>query len=191
MNTINLVGIDPALRNTGLAHAVYNLDYGTWNIVRVKLLKTESDKSKTVRKSSDDLACARIMREGIANFMAEVGATIAIAEVPSGTQSARGSMSNGICVGVLASVPQLIEVNPTEVKLASVGNKTAKKYDIIQWAVGNWPNAGWLTRKLKGQIELLNDNEHIADASAAVAAGVNTQQFRQLVKLMQSMKAAA
>lgn len=184
-NIITLVGIDPALRNTGLSAARYNIDTGTWSVQKVHLIQTENRSGKTVRKSSDDLRCAGEMLKGINRFIAEHGAAFAVAEVPTGTQSARGAFSNGVCCGVLAgvSVP-LIEVSPTEVKLASVGSKTASKEQIIEWAVSRWPDAGWLTRKFKGEVKLIADNEHIADACAAVAAGINTAQFEMALGMM-------
>jgi Holliday junction resolvasome RuvABC endonuclease subunit len=187
---IQLTGIDPALRNTGLAHGIYDVEAGTLHVSRVLLLQTAGTKAKLVRKSSDDLASARVMHDGIRDFMRTAGASMAIAEVPSGTQSARGSMSNGICVGVLASLPLLIEVSPTEVKVASCGHKGAAKEEIIEWAVAKWPEAGWITRKVKGEVKLLNDNEHLADACAALWAGIQTQQFRQMLATLRFALAA-
>lgn len=177
-NIITIVGIDPALRNTGLAAAHYNVETGDWRVERVSLVQTENRAGKTVRKSSDDLRCAKEMLRAINRFVQDHKAVFAVAEVPTGTQSARGAFSNGVCCGVLAGVGvPLIEVSPTEVKLASVGAKTASKDQIIEWAVGRWPEAGWLTRKFKGEVKLIADNEHMADACAAVAAGIQTAQF--------------
>lgn len=183
---ISMVGIDPALRNVGLAHALYDLDTNSWTIERVVLVKTEPDKSKQVRKSSDDLACARQMLQGIQDFVAATRAQFTAAEIPTGTQSARGSIGNGICIGVLASLPLVIEVSPTEVKMASVGIKAASKAQMIQWAVAAWPNAGWLTKKLRGEVSLTADNEHLADACAAIAAAVRTPTFGQALQMLRA-----
>lgn len=192
METVRIVGIDPALRNTGLAVATYNLATSQWQIEEVELIQTENQSGKTVRKSSDDLRCAQELVNGINRFIKRVGGNFACAEVPTGTQSARGAFSNGVCCGVLASVSvPIIQVSPTEVKLASVGKKTASKDDIIQWAGGKWPHAGWKLRKLKGELVMVNDNEHMADACAAIAAGVETVQFAQAMAMMAAVKKTA
>ena len=187
--TIRMLGIDPALRNTGLAVGNYNIDTGNLDVFRVELAKTDKGgDGKVVRKSSDDLRRARIIVAAIQSAVKLHRPHIAVAEVPGGCQSARGAFSNGICCGVLASlgVP-LVEVSPDEVKLASVGNKTAPKSAIIQWATQAWPNAGWSMGKYRGQIKLLDENEHMADACAAIAAGLLTAQFAQAVAMMTAM----
>lgn len=196
MSVINILGIDPAICNTGLAIGRYNLDTGELDIKRVSLVQTENAAGKTVRKASDDYRRARAMLFGICRFIKEHGATFAVAEVPTGTQSARGAMSNGICCGVLAGVPlPLIEVSPTEVKLASAGKKTATKDEIIAWAVKRWPDAGWMRHERNGATykkgDLMKDNEHMADACAAIAAGIETTQFAQAIALMARAPAAA
>lgn len=189
---IRILGLDPALRNTGMSIGDYNTLTGDLQITRVELAQTEKSAVKVVRRSSDDLARATLLVEGIKRICLVHKPTIAVAEVPTGCQSARGAFSNGVCCGVLASVPvPLVEVSPTEVKLASVGTKTASKDAIIQWAVAKWPNAGWHTRKLKGSVVLTSDNEHMADACAAIAAGILTPQFAQAVAMMTAMRAAA
>jgi Holliday junction resolvasome RuvABC endonuclease subunit len=191
--TIRILGIDPALRNTGLAVMDYSIETGDLALVNLSIAQTEKSKEgKVVRKSSDDLACARILVKGIASAILLHKPSIIVAEVPTGTQSARGAFSNGICCGVLGSITlPMIEVSPTEVKMATVGSRTASKDDMIQWAVARWPKGVWLTRKLKGEVKLLNDNEHMADACAAVVAGTMTGQFAQAVALMTSMRTAA
>ena len=191
--TIRILGIDPALRNTGLAIADYDLKTGELNVTNVEIAQTESGKDgKVVRKSSDDLSRARSIVKEINRAIFVYKPTLAMAEVPGGCQNARGAFSNGVCCGFLAclSLP-LIEVSPMEVKLASVGVKNASKDQMIQWAVAKWPNAGWFTRKLKGQVVVTKDNEHVADACAAIAAGLLTAQFAQAISLMQSMRASS
>lgn len=188
--TIRILGIDPALRNTGLAIADYDILTGELNVTKVEIAQTEGGKDgKVVRKSSDDLSRARTLVAEINRVIAVHRPSLAVAEVPGGCQNARGAFSNGVCCGFLAclSLP-LIEVSPMEVKLASVGVKTASKDQMIQWAVAKWPNAGWFTRKLKGEIVMTKDNEHVADACAAIAAGLLTAQFAQAISVMQAMQ---
>lgn len=183
MKKIKLVGFDPALSNLGIAHAEYDLETGELAVVRISLVQTEHGKSaKVVRQNSDDLRRARELYSGMS--LACRWQNIAIAEIPTGTQSARGAMSNGIMIGVLAScsIP-LVQVQPTEVKMASVGIKTATKGEMIEWAMKEYPKLGWMMRKSKGSLVPMNDNEHMADACAALHAGVKTDEFKQAVAL--------
>jgi Holliday junction resolvasome RuvABC endonuclease subunit len=177
---IKLVSLDPALSNLGIAVLDYDLDADQLDLKSLRLVQTEASKHKTVRKNSDDLERARLLFQGMTD--ACDNCHIAIAEIPVGTQSARGAMSNGIALGVLAGCPiPLIQVSPTEAKMASVGIKTATKDEMIEWAMKHYPHKDWLLRRSKGQVVPLKDNEHLADAVAIAVAGVKTDQFRQAI----------
>jgi Holliday junction resolvasome RuvABC endonuclease subunit len=182
---IKLVGFDPAVRNLGIAWATYNTDTGELDVEKLRLVKTENQAGKTVRKSSDDMRRGRILHEAMTDCCRT--AAIAIAEIPEGTQSARGAMSNGICIGVLVGCPiPLIEVAPNDTKLAAVGIKTATKGEMIAWAVAKYPDLNWLRQKRKGVMELINDNEHLADAIGVLHAGVKTAEFKAAVGFFRS-----
>lgn len=98
----------------------------------------------------------------------------------------RAMASYGICVGVLgalrASGIPFFEVTPNEVKLASVGSKTASKAEMINWAVNLHPEAGWPVNS-KGQITATS-SEHMADAIATIYAGIKTQPFQQILPFL-------
>lgn len=189
MNTIKIIGIDPALNNFGLAQATLDLDTLDIRIDKLMLPQTGSENAKTVRKNSDDLRRAKILYDNMVE--ACKGASFAIAEVPVGSQSARAMASYGICVGVLAGCPiPLIQVMPSEVKLAAVGYKTATKDEMIEWAMNKYPYANWLMRKSKGAMVPINDNEHLADAVAAIEAGIKTEQFKSAISILRGLKAA-
>jgi hypothetical protein len=90
----------------------------------------------------------------------------------------------------------LIEVTPSEVKLATAGSKTADKEDIVLWAlkldIGD--PSSWPSSKAKNEWEILGGKgyiskkaEHPADACGAVAAALKTQQFRQLAAMLKSL----
>jgi len=181
-----IIGIDMAFAHVGLAaFEVHFSDSGiVLQCLDLKLVTTEQETAKSVRKSSSDLRRASEIVTAIRSF---VGcAAVACAEVPSGSQSATAARALGIAVGVLASCPiPVIEVSQQEVKMASIGVKTASKEQIINWAVQRWPGAPWRTRKSKGQLVYLKDNEHLADACAAVAAGVVTNEFRRMIAATQ------
>lgn len=185
MSHINVLGIDPSFRNWGMAHGIIHLPSLNIEIKHLQLVGTESRAGKDVRKNSDDLRCARELRGGM--MLGCMGKAIAIAEVPVGSQSSRASWSLGIALGVLGACPiPLIEVTPTEVKLATVGTKTASKGEMIEWATTRYPDLNWLTKKVKGKVTFTNANEHLADAIAAIHAGVKTEQFKLTAAMLYS-----
>ena len=105
----------------------------------------------------------------------------------------RAMASYGICVGVLgalkASGIPFFEVTPTEVKLASCGFKTATKEQMIAWATQRHPEANWPTYKTKGSEAVSSAKaEHMADAIGAIYAGINTDAFKQLLSMRESLK---
>jgi hypothetical protein len=183
MKTIHVAGLDVAFANFGMARAEIDIDVAMnmyVNVTDLKLITTEGLNKKTVRKSSDDLRRAREILEPLKTFCLNfVG--VAFAEVPSGSQQARSSWGLGISVGVLASCPvPVIQVSQLEVKMATVGKKTASKQEMIEWAVARHPAAPWLYSKKR----LVAANEHLADAVATIYAGMKTDEFKRLVALL-------
>lgn len=187
MATIKIVAFDPALSNLGCAR--FNYDWNTEELTldALKLVHTEPTKEKRVRKNSDDLERASIIRAGMNDWCK--GAALAIAEIPGGAQDARAAMAFGIVIGVLASCPlPLVQVTPKEAKMASVGIPTATKDEMIEWATAKFPHPDWLTRKLKGETVFTKNNEHLADACGIALAGIATPQFREAVAMFRAIK---
>ncbi len=190
---IEVGGLDPSLRNFGLARGVYDTETNELSIEHIRTQVTEAEEGKTVRKSSDDLRCASLLVDAMHGFITTCSAVFA--EIPSGSQSARGSFSNGICLGVMGSVGvtgafkgRLIQVNPLEVKRAATGSKHAGKDEMIEWAMKKWPNLPWIVTKSgvnKGQPS--PKNEHMADACAAINAGIKTDEFKSLLQLLKML----
>lgn len=188
IETISVIGIDPSLNNFGIAKASVNIFSLEYVITDLSLYKSENEAGKVVRKNSDDLRRAKTLFDGMVEACR--GATLAIAEVPVGSQSARAMASYGICVGVLSACPiPLIEVTPFEVKLAATGHKYAAKEEMIEAAMNKFPSAPWLLRKVKGKMEPVAANEHLADAVWSIEAGLKTQQFKQAVAMYRAMSA--
>ena len=187
---LKVIGIDPSLNNMGFAKAILDTETYNLSITNLALAETAPDKksAKVVRKNSDDLARARLLHDALQRETE--GMSFAFVEIPVGSQSSRAMASYGICIGVLASckIP-IIQVTPTEVKLAGYGTKTASKQDMIRWATEKYPKANWLTRKSKGELVLMNDNEHLADAVAAIEAGIATDQFMRSLSFFKSLVA--
>jgi len=171
------MGIDAAFANVGIAVATLDITDPKNPVIAVealRLIHTEGLKKrpKGVPRSADDLRRAREALYGIHDAIDSHEPDFVIAEVPFGSQSARASWALGISLGVLASIPNLIEVTPREVK-AATGEKHADKDYMIEWAMGLYPNAPWQMRRFKGDlIQVSSSNEHTADAVAAIHAGI-------------------
>ncbi len=206
MITIEVAGVDLAMANMGLARAYVTPRGDDFDIVCAELLlvKTEGQDKKVVRKSSNDLRRAQELVAALRRFTG--GSTFLMVEVPGGgSLSATGARALGLAVGVIACVEphKVIEVSPMEVKAAVAGVRKGKqvtKDEIIAWAAKNWPEGQWLRAEHKstspakvledGSImvrktlpagRLTKDNEHIADAMAAIKAGTMTPAFRHLM----------
>lgn len=190
---LKMISIDAAFANMGLARVTVDTVSGKVECLDLKLVSTERDHHKQVRKSSSDLERAKLLHKALQDWVQD--AAFAFAEVPSGSQSAVAARGLGVAVGILASCPiPLIEVSPMEVKIAVTGDRKiqASKADMMAWAEKRWPKAPWIrhTRNSpsKGKSagkwkigDLQNDNEHMADAMAAVVAGVATPEFQRLL----------
>ena len=186
---MKVLGIDPSLRNFGLAIATLDLKTMKYTVNSLALVETEADnKNKQVRKNSTDLERCRVIFREMTDALQ--GVELVFCEVPVGSQSARAMASYGFCLGLLASIQTpLIQVTPSEVKMAATGDKNATKDEMIQWAVGAHPDAGWLRRGKS----LIGKNEHLADAVASIEAGLRSDQFKQARAIMSwtAEKAAA
>lgn len=184
---MNIVGVDISLNNIGICKATIS-DNGVVvkEVSLIQPAKADEQTKKQVRKNSDDLRRARWLRKHLAEAVKNCN-FIAV-EMPVGSQSARAMASYGLCVGVLSALEEcsFIEVTPSEVKLAGAGKKTATKQEMIEWAVKKHPEANWKTRNLKGEKVMTNDNEHMADALAAIYAAMETDQFKMAVKFAKS-----
>jgi Holliday junction resolvasome RuvABC endonuclease subunit len=198
MAVIKMIGIDPSLTHTGWA--VSEVDTEAKSILRVVewgTVITAPTKVKAVRRNSDDLFRSRAIFSEIQNVIQRHGIRVGASEIPSGAQSARAALSFGIAVGILASLPiPLIEVMPSETKLATHGTKTADKEDIVRWVLANtqghpieWPSGkkenAWMIEHGKGYITL--GVEHQADAVAVTQAAIKSEQFRQLAAMMTAL----
>jgi Holliday junction resolvasome RuvABC endonuclease subunit len=186
MNVIRAVSFDPALANFGIARVIINLVTLQIGVEKTALITTEKRTTKVVRQNSDDLRRAQELQRAM---VANCGACmIAFAEIPTGAQSARAMYAFGAAVGILASCPvPLIQVQPFETKLATVGTKTASKEEMIEWAYGLYPHLPWLhyekATKNHAKGDLHDDNEHVADAIAVAHAGVRTDEFTRFIAM--------
>jgi hypothetical protein len=182
---IPVLGMDPSLRNWGLAEAELDLGTGTLTTPVLTLVQPEDMKGKQVRQNSKDLHVAEQLAQGVI-ARARVAKVIFV-EVPVGSQSARAMASYGVCVGVLGAVRALgiplIEVTPTENKMVFAGDKNATKRDMIDKAFEYYPGANFPFHKGK----IPDKAEHMADAIASIHAGVRTPVFQNLMRLFKGV----
>lgn len=185
--TILVAGLDPSLRNWGIALGSLSLgDTPKLRINHITTICPVLPTGKQTRQNSFDLESAKQLHHYTTKAIN--GSHAVFVEVPVGSQSARAMASYGICVGVLGALRNhipFIEVSPTEVKMASHGTKTAKKRDMIEWAMAAHPEANWPTYKEHGELKVSEAKaEHMADAIAAIYAGLRTDTFQQLLPFM-------
>lgn len=191
---VKISGMDGSLRNFGVAVVSLDVETMEMSVEELVLLKTEKGKEKTVRKSSDNLERAQSIATGLEEVLK--GSISVFAEVPSGGQSYDAVLGFGIVIGLYASVKvPLLEVSPSETKKAAVGTRTASKQEIIEWAAEKFPTAPWRRYKRNGakfkKGDLMQDNEHLADAVAIVHAGIKTPAFQQTLQILRSQVANA
>jgi hypothetical protein len=195
---LRIAGLDPSLSNFGIVKAFVDTDTLELNPYDLILVKTAPEKDKAtrkqVRKNSEDLERARLLHKGMMTNLTDVA--LAFAEVPVGSQSARAMASYGVCLGILAACPvPLIQVTPTEVKMAAIGKPDASKLEMIAWATGKYPEAPWLRYDRNGKTykkgDIADANEHLADATAAIEAGLRTDQYKQAAAFWAGMRIAA
>lgn len=182
---LTVVGLDPSLNNWGMARGI--IDASGLYISKLSVIQPVLLRGKQVRQNSKDLDAA--VQLFTATHSMALGADLIFAEVPVGSQSARAMASYGICCGVLGALRGVgrpfIEVTPTEVKMATVGTKTATKAEMINWATTQFPSAPW-PRYPRNSEALISEAkaEHMADAIGAIWAGVKSNQFLQLLPLL-------
>ena len=183
---IPVVGFDPSLRNWGIARGTLDLDTGYLEDLNLTVVRPKEMTGKQVRQNSNDLHIASQLCEEAS--LAARQAKVIFVEPPVGSQSARAMASYGICLGILGAIKALgnplIEVTAFESKQCFTGNRLASKEEMIARAVELYPNANF--PKYRGAIT--SNAEHVADAIAAIHAGVQTSVFQNLMRLLAEVK---
>ena len=184
---IPVLGMDPSMRNWGLAFSHLDLNDGVLDTPTLSLVKTaEEPKGKQVRMNSYDIEAAQTLYGNI--LPVALNAKVVFVEVPVGSQSAAAMKGYGMCIGILGALRAqgipFIEVSESEAKVVMTGKRTAKKEEMIEAARIWYPKANWPIHA--GKISAAKA-EHMADAIAAIHAGVKTQQFQNLMKLLKAV----
>lgn len=193
---IQVCGFDPSLTHWGIAKATLDLETGLLDTPFLHVIEPEEIKGKQVRVNSNDLYKAEQLAKTALKYARE--SKVVFVEVPVGSQSARSMVSYALCIGILGTIRAegipLIEVSPTENKLAFTGNKTATKIQMISQAVSLYPEANWPRHARDGKAgktswktgDLKNVAEHMADAIAAIHAGCNTPAFSAILQILKA-----
>ena len=183
---IPVLGMDPSFRNWGLAEGSLDLETGMLYDLNLTVVETEVDDRKQVRQNSKDLIASEQLAKTI--FQIARKAKIVFAEIPVGSQSAAAMKGYGVCVGIMGVLKaqgiQIIEVSPTEVKQVFTGNKNATKEQMISTALQWYPEANFPRERGKATGKVIAKAEHVADAIAAIHAGVSTPVFSNLIQLL-------
>jgi len=184
---IPVVGMDPSMNHWGICIGTFDLDTKKLQVKELSVVEPVLPKGKAVRQNSKDIEAAKQLTAAAVEAIRK--AKVTFVEVPVGSQSARAMASYALCVGVLGALRagglQFIEVTPKEVKVAAIGNDTASKKEMIEWAIAKHPEANWPTHTRQG-VKLISEGkaEHMADATAAIYAGLKTDQFQQLLAFL-------
>lgn len=186
---LSLVGYDPSLRNWGVSVGYFDTASKVLEIKSLQVLSPTITKNKQVRQNSMDLESAQQLNASATTIAYGAGAVFV--EVPHGSQSSRAMASYGICVGVLGSLRAqgipFFEVTAREVKMASVGSEQATKTEMINWAMTKHPEAPWPKVTRKGVVSVSSAQaEHMADATAAIYAGLACQPFQQMLSMLRT-----
>lgn len=199
MSTIRLLGLDPSLTSTGWSVLEIDTDKREIvNVVAMGTIKTAPTKNKKMRKSSDDLARAKSIAQGLGQVIKEHNIKLAASEIPSGAQSASAAKAFGIVIGLLGWLPvPILEVTPREVKLAACDSAVADKEDIMRWALtvteGTPVHMEWKTGR-KNEFEIEHDGkylaktmEHQADSIAVGHTAAKGEEFRNIAGVLASL----
>lgn len=184
---IPVLGMDPSMRNWGLAFSHLDLDEGYLDDPTLSLVRTaEEPKGKQVRMNSYDIEAAETLYREVLPLAQQ--AKVIFVEVPVGSQSAAAMKGYGMCIGILGAIRAtgipFIEVGEAESKKVLTGKRTATKEEMITAAMIRYPNANWPMHN--GKVTA-GKAEHMADAIAAIHAGVLTQQFQNLMRLLKAV----
>lgn len=175
---MNFVSIDPSLRNTGVVWGEITSDDELVNLQYI-LITTAPDSSKTIRKSSDLIKRCSEIYSRLIQIIKDVNPKITFIETPTGSQNYSSSISYAVsCYSAAIISPPPIEISPSEVKVSTVGDKTASKLKMINYVHSNYP---YLLKLRKGVPT--NDMEHIADAVCVAEAGLKSSTYKQLKSL--------
>lgn len=177
---IDVVGLDPSMRNWGIAVGSLDLDSLKVTIKELIVNSPSEPTSQTIKQNVKDIHVAQRHYSALYPILKASG--ISFVEIPIGSKSAAAMKGYGLCIGVLGSLKDtntpLYRVSPNQVKSVT-GNSKASKKEMISWAMNEHPEAPWPMKKIKGiESPIEGVAEHMADAIAAIHAGIRLPEFK-------------
>ena len=175
---LKIVGLDPSLRNWGIAIGSVPLDTGIMKVTDLSTVHTHPLDDPKISKSTWDIQSARTLYTGVQDAIKD--ADIVCVEVPYGSQDVKAAVGRGICLGILGSLTgkHFIYVTPQSVKKI-IGDPKATKAESVALAVKRHPEANWPTHHGKVSV---TKAEHQADAIHAIYAAAQTKQFKSIIQ---------
>lgn len=175
---LRLISHDPSLRNWGIAVIDYDCETTQLTVLHTEVLQ-HTPSINIRRPNQRDLSSATHHYTRIQELYHTYKPSISIAEIPTGSQSARASVGYGICISILGSLRYempLIEVTPNQVKKLVGWGNTSKK-QIVKWVQKTHP---YYTFPQHHNELNMSKAEHIADAIVAAHVGLLSKQFKEL-----------
>lgn len=174
--SINILSFDPSLNNWGYALLTFDTNTQQLELKDCGVISPPKDIKALPKQNQKDIAIANNLYMQLIYKVTQ--ANIWVAEVPYGSQTSRGLVSNALCFGVLGSMlthnTNLIQISPYDVK-KFIGNKTTDKQQIIDWVKEHYKDTLHLIPKAKRKAE------HICDAIVACHVAIQTKQFKELI----------
>lgn len=171
---VDIVGLDPSLRNWGLSRAVLDTESNLISVSETKIIKTKQLPCKKTKQNTKDLISAAELFIGLKTFIKP--SDILCVEVPHGSQSSRAMVSYGVCIGILGVISthysKLIQVSANDVKkIVKIDPEhNPDKDDMINWVRLHHPEA-----KLPNSLNA----EHICDSIIAIHAALLKDQLQE------------
>lgn len=173
---MKIAGIDPALRNTGIAIAEFDSAKAKLIITDLYLVSTTPE-INTMQGEDTLRRCKEIYKKVMEHTK---DCELVVAEIPTGGSNNKTAFALGAgFTAALVGLPQpLITVSPYEVKNAALPDYPAKlrnKAAMVAWAIEKHPEAPWPAYPFQGKfnpIKNIDYIEHLADAIASIYAGL-------------------
>ena len=181
-----ILGIDPGLAATGFAVArVQGRSDVIESVLAVGLIESKVDYDLG-NKSNGQVSRAGWLNTILANFVSEYEVDAIACEMPFISPQAFANFAHGLTMGAIAAlnIPMML-VRPHQVKAAAL-RRSATKRDVIAWAlsVTEKDSLPWPTSKTPNRLGLTFEGkqvasyaEHLADALAAIQAGIRTREW--------------
>lgn len=177
-----VMAIDPAFTHTGVV--IYNA--ATFELMRSALIVTEKTDKKTVRVSDDRASRIQEIARCLDELLTANCVGVVAELVSSGSKSSTAATAMGIALASVACFTQFRKLpvewyTPDSTKKHTCGVANASKKDVMAWAAKMHPELGksWCNKSGK----LLNDFEHVADATAVLYTAMQGQLLKMAAKM--------